>query len=55
MLTPPPYVVKTAAVGRHDELKAAEALSDGMDKRGMARRKGYMGVSCLFKRREAVA
>jgi hypothetical protein len=50
MLTPPLYVVKTAAVGRHDELKAAEA---GMDKRGMARRKGYMGVSCLFKRREA--
>ncbi len=34
MLTPPPYVVKTAAVGRHDELKAAEALSDGMDRRG---------------------
>ena len=55
MPTPPPYVVKMAAVGRHDELKAAEAISDGMDKRGMARRKGYMRVSCLFKRREATA
>ena len=26
--------IKTAVVGRHDELKATEALSDGMDKRG---------------------
>jgi hypothetical protein len=30
----PLYVVKSAAVGRHDELKTAEALSDGMDRRG---------------------
>jgi hypothetical protein len=34
MLSPPPYVVKSAAVGRHDGLEAAEALSDGMDGRG---------------------
>ncbi len=34
MSASPLYVVKSAAVGRHEELKAAEALSDGMDRRG---------------------
>jgi hypothetical protein len=47
MPAPPLYVVKSAAVGRHDELKAAEALSDGMDRRGRLG-EGAVWEYCLY-------